>query len=161
MMETWKEIPGAPGAMVSDLGHIAIGGVVIEPQADSEGYLRCTVAPYYRDRVHRFVALAFIQNPEGKPQVNHMNGNKSDNRAVNLEWVTVKENAVDASRKGLLSTERKKNIPIVAIGNGKIAHFTSLKQAGLVLQIDPKNISKCLSGKRMTAGGYKFVYEEE
>lgn len=160
MRETWKEIPGTD-EQVSDLGNIRIGGVTIETQADSEGYRRCTYAPYMRDRVHRIVARAFIPNPEGKPQVNHRNGDKSDNRAVNLEWCTPKENAQDASRNGLLNVEKPRNRVVVAIGNGKIAHFTSLAQAGLVLGIDPKNISKCLSGKRMTAGGYKFIYEEE
>ena len=160
MRERWKEIPGTD-AQVSDLGHIRIGGVTIETQSDSEGYRRCTYAPNKRDRVHRIVARAFIPNPEGKPQVNHRNGDKADNRAVNLEWCTAKENAQDASRNGLLNVEKPRNRKIVAIGSGRIAHFTSLKQAGLVLGIDPKNISKCLCGKRMTAGGYKFVYEEE
>ena len=160
MRETWKEIPGTD-AQVSDWGNIRIGGVTIEPQMDSEGYRRCTYAPKTRDRVHRIVARAFIPNPEGKPQVNHRNGDKSDNRAVNLEWVTARENAQDAARNGLLNTDRPGNKAIVAIGGGKIAHFTSLKQAGLVLGINAKCISKCLCGKRQTAGGYRFVYEEE
>ena len=43
-------------------------------------------------RVHRVVAQSFIDNPDNKPEINHINGNKSDNRVLNLEWVTHREN---------------------------------------------------------------------
>lgn len=156
-MEEWRLIEGTTDAFVSTGGAIAIGGVTITPKEDSEGYLRCTVAPKYRDRVHRFVARAFCENPEGKTCVNHINGVKSDNRAANLEWCTPKENAEAASKAGLLHGGRQR--PVVAIGNGKVVFFRSQAEAAFVLNISSKEISKAMTGKRKTAHGYRFVYE--
>ena len=71
---------------VSDLGRCRINGIIYEPKQHDE-YLG-----FCNNRIHRIVAKLFVPNPDNKPCVDHINGDKHDNRAVNLRWVTYKEN---------------------------------------------------------------------
>ena len=117
--EVWKDMPNFNGFyLVSDLGrvqslprskfskaksiqHVPGGILKIRIRRDYPTVYLSRNGHGMNMRVHRAVALAFIPNPEGKPCVNHKDGNKNNCRADNLEWVTYKENDRHASENGL------------------------------------------------------------
>lgn len=92
------------GAVFSRLGRR------VKQQVSNNGYLRVELWDAGAGRkysVHRLVALAFIPNPERKPQVNHIDGDKANNAVENLEWATQSENQIHAYRTGLQQGYRK------------------------------------------------------
>lgn len=98
MSEIWRSVPGFEGLYeVSDLGRVRNARTlkVLRQRADSDGYLLVDLFKGARHtvKVHRAVALAFHGDPpEGMPTVDHCNGIRRDNRAVNLRWATVRGN---------------------------------------------------------------------
>jgi hypothetical protein len=79
-------------------------GINLKPIVTKKGYLRVDLQKdSYRKShsIHRLVAMAFIKNPENKPQVNHKDGDKTNNHKNNLEWNTNKENQIHAYKTGL------------------------------------------------------------
>lgn len=98
-------VPDYEFAEVSECGKIrnAVSKRLLKPHYDKDGYLRHKIWVGDNSKsllVHRAVAKAFIPNPDNKPQVNHINSIRDDNRISNLEWVTPKENSEHGVRFG-------------------------------------------------------------
>lgn len=109
--EIWLHINGYKNYMISNYGRVKninykSKGIekILEPTENSYGYLYVRLYENTKTKqfsIHRLVAYAFIENPYSKPQVNHINGIKTDNRAINLEWCSNKENSDHAWNNGL------------------------------------------------------------
>ncbi|CAG8707820.1 35439_t:CDS:1, partial [Racocetra persica] len=105
-------------------------------------------------------AQAFIPNPENKPYVNHINGIKHDNRAVNLEWVTSKENAERIVFRNPSKSRSRKVVQMSLDGN-VVQIWDSITLASNTLSIAMSNISRCCSGRLDTAKGWHWMYYED
>lgn len=102
-MKTWKRIPNYSLYEASTDGEIKTFNwknqgkeAIMKPAKDNSGYLRTMLMRddgiMHTIKVHRIIGQTFVDNPENKPEINHLNGIKSDNRAVNLAWTTRSEN---------------------------------------------------------------------
>lgn len=184
--EIWKDIPGYEGYyQVSNLGRVKglprgvsnHTGVIhlkeryLKGHPITKGYIQVQLASRPKrvlKLIHVLVAQAFISNPNKYPQVNHINGIKSDNRADNLEWCDNSMNQIHAYRYGLNwhrdnSGKPKKRIRLTHSKTGEVLEFDSRASAARFLggKHNLTNLGKVLSPHNThyrTIHGYKAEY---
>lgn len=154
MAEVWLEIKEAPRYLVSSLGRVwsIISDQELKPQF-SHGYLSVSLRVDGRTitrSIHSLVAETFYDGDHIGLEVNHDDGNKTNNFIANLEWTTHLDNIHHAFRTGLTNTK----MPIKIIETGEI--FESQSACARAIGGDVRNLNACLHGRQKSHRGYTF-----
>ena len=152
-MEIWKAIPGAETYMVSSLGRVRKNDTILANTRQKAGYCVCSIKGKTR-YVHHLVAEAFL---DGVGEIDHLDGDKSNNRADNLERVTHQENVRRAYAGKGSRNPSGKGKPVIARSGASYVVFASTRAAGRALGRSQTAVScGCKYGYKV--GGWKVSF---
>ena len=174
MEEIWKDVIGYEGKYkVSDLGNVKSLNYhktkkekIMKNIKDNDGYFIINLLSK-NHKLHRLVAIAFIPNPENKPQINHIDGNRQNNHVSNLEWCTSKENITHSfkvlKRKATnygnfgIDNHCSKIVDRYSKDNVFIDFFYSQKEAERKTGIAHQSINASVHKRKKYAGGFLWT----
>lgn len=176
MSEEWRDVVGYEGRyQVSSMGRVkslerkvpkwdgerTVKERILKPCVKGSGYLYVNLYAGGRTRafyVHRLVCEAFHDNPDNKQQVNHLNEDKTDNRACNLEWCTAEENTNFGTRNERSRKTLSKPVGQYTRDGELIKIWSSAREAQRQAGFNQSNISKVACGKYNQAYGFVWKY---
>ena len=174
--EEWRDVAGYEGLyQVSDQGRVkslerkvpngdreqTVKERFLKPRIDRDGYLRLNLCAGGKPRVffvHRLVCEAFHDNPENKLDVNHINENKTDNRACNLEWSTRRENCNHGSRNERVAKALGKPIAQYTLDGELVKIWPSATEAQRQAGFGQSCIWGVANGRYKQAYGFRWKY---
>lgn len=173
--EIWKDIKGFENIyQISNYGRVKSiirYKKLMKTALDKGGYLKiCLTDSKHKKhtiKIHRLVAENFLDNIECKDQINHIDGNKLNNKVDNLEWCTQSENMQHAFKNNLIFRGKGKDSPRAravnqySLDGNFIKRWNCISDAMRELKVNTNNISTCCNGKRKTANGFIWKYSEE
>ena len=170
-MQIWKDIEGYKGHyQISNYGNVR--SLKKDAFLMKGGYLKgYKIISLWKNgtgkmfRVHRLVAAAFIPNPENKPCIDHIDGNRTNNHADNLRWVTAKENSNNYNApntyKGKKINKGGKAVLQYDLEGNFIKEWVTTMEIQRQLNYHRSNISNCCNGLVKTAYNYIWRYKNE
>ena len=159
--EQWRAVEGYPGYEVSNLGRVRKNGKLTPLHRAGKGYLRTTLqkdGKQKQDYIHRIVAKNFIPNPENKPTVNHIDGNKDNNRVSNLEWATYRENNIHAIKNLLSGWCYAKKVEQYSLKGELLATYKTITEASKATGKSKLEILEACKGKYKPPVNCLWVY---
>jgi hypothetical protein len=178
MKEIWKDIAGHEGRYkVSNKGNVMsmryakkYESRILKPYLTADGHYRVNLGKWKRYKIHRLVAMAFIENSDNLPVINHINGIKTDNRVENLEWCTQRHNAMHSlcvlknkpGNLGNTGIKNKLSKPCFSVDdNGNKTYFHGASEAGRLTGIARSSIIQICNKSnknRKKAGGLMWFW---
>lgn len=162
--ELWKPLLEYKGVEVSSIGRIRKAAnksrkerILTEFPKDRDGYYRCSVqrldGTWTSQPVHRLVAKAFIPRTKNRDIVNHIDGNRTNNRIENLEWVTPKENVIHSfkfgSRKICKQVPKKTILTDFQVNQiGKLRELYTVNQIAKLFNIEYQSLKNIIHKKK-------------
>ena len=176
--EIWKDIKGYEGLyMVSNMGRVKslertvrngrgyriVAERILKAKKNNCGYLQVQLYKEGKDKwyyVHVLVATAFLENPMGYKEINHIDENKQNNCMENLEYCSRSYNVNYGTGSKRSAEKRSKSVFSVDKESGLIMWWQSASEAGRIMGIAQNNICACCKGRGKSVGGHYWFYAD-